>query len=223
MKRFIIWFAIILVLIVVILGGNLFLFERQALKISQGIPINKYPAVKSALLVIDFQEYTTGQLSADTCYTNASGELIQVVNQIIDSAQVRNMPVIYVKSEISDFLLNLLNNSMATGSAGVALDKRMNIVSDYIIPKHKQDAFSNPRLDSILIANEVNKLCISGLDAAFCVNSTIQAALNRGYKITVIGDVVVSKTDTLRTKMFDEYAAKGVNIIRSEDFLMSKD
>jgi nicotinamidase-related amidase len=222
MKKIIIWIAMVLVLIVVVLGGNLVLFEKQALKITQGTPIKKYSAVKSALLVIDFQEYTTGQLSADTCYTNVSGNLFPIVNQIIDSAQVRSMPVVYVKSEVSDFLVNLINNSMAAGSAGVALDRRMNIVSDYIVPKQKQDAFSNTRLDSILIANEVSKLYISGLDAAFCVNSTIQAAQNRGYAISVMEDVILSKSDSLKTKLLAEYASRGVEIISSDKFFNTK-
>lgn len=218
MKKIIIFTVLVIVLIAAVLFVNLLIFEKSAEKVTKGNPIATYQDEKSALLVIDIQEYTTGKLAADTNYIKVSDSMITLVNRMIDSARVNEIPVIYVRSEVTNMLVNLLNSSMAKGSAGVANDKRLHVVSDFDITKQKQDAFSNSRLDSILIENHVNKLYITGLDAAFCVNSTIQAALNRGYKITVIGDAVISKTDSLRTKMFDEYSAKGVNIINSEEF-----
>ena len=51
-------------------------------------------------------------------------------------------------------LCDLINANSA------AFDKRLMILSKFIIPKEKNDAFSNPRLDSILNANKVNKLFI---------------------------------------------------------------
>ncbi len=221
MKRILIWIGLTLLLIVIVLGGNLLLFEKQSSKVSQGVPVKKYNSEKSALLVIDLQEYTTGKLSTDTCYTNGSDNHISLINRIIDTAREKNIPVVYVKSEISDVLINLINNSLKPGSAGVSFDKRMNVVSDLIVSKQREDAFSNPRLDSILISNQVSKLYVTGLDAAYCVKSTMLAAKNRGYKILAINDAIVAKSDSLKAEMLIEYKERGIDIINSEDFLNS--
>jgi len=219
MKRIILWTVAILLLIVIVLGGNLVLFEKNGLKISQGSPISKYKSENSALLVIDIQEYTTGKLADNESYIKVAGSLIKKLNCMIDSAGARDIPVIYVRSEISDPLINLLNSSIAKGSEGAAFDKRLKVVSDYIVPKQREDAFSNPGLDSILIKLKVSKLYVTGLDAAHCVNSTMKAAQNRGYKVLAINDAIISDSDSLKTSMLNEYKARNIGIINSDDFL----
>jgi nicotinamidase-related amidase len=221
MKKIILWIIAVLLLVIIVLGGNLIIFEKNGLKVSQGLPIEKYPKDNSALLVIDIQEYTTGKMADNESYIKASDSLIKNLNRIIDSAFRRNMPVIYVRSEVSNVLVNLLNNSLAKGSKGVVLDKRLNLVSDNIITKQREDAFSNPRLDSILIKQKVNKLYVTGLDAAHCVKSSMQAAQNRGYKVMAINDAILAVSDSLKTKMLGEYKARKINIISSSDFFNS--
>jgi len=223
MKKIIIWIVVIVLFVVIVLGGNLIIFERNGLKVSKGSPISTYPTENPALLVIDIQEYTTGKLADMECYITASDSLIRKVNQIIDSAAIRRIPVIYVRSEVSNVLVNLLNNSIAKGSEGVALDKRLNVVSDYIIPKQREDAFSNPQLDDILVQQHINKLYVTGLDAAHCVKSTMQAAKNRGYKVLAINDAILAQSDSLKTKMLAEYKAGNIEIITSSEFLNSHD
>lgn len=221
MKKVILWIIAVILFVVILLGGNLILFERQGLMVSQGTPIKKYDVETPALLVIDVQEYTTGKLSTDTCYTAASDNYIRLLNRIIDTARLKNIPVVYVKSVVSDFLINLINNSLKPDSPGAAFDKRLNLVSDYIVSKQREDAFSNPRLDSILISKQVSKLYVIGLDAAHCVKSTMKAAQNRGYKISVINDAVLSKSDSLKTSMLVEYRAWNIDIINSAEFFSS--
>ncbi len=108
---------------------------------------------------------------------------------------------------------------MAVGSLGAQLDARLKIVSDFIIPKEKQDAFSNPKLDSILIKNEISRLFVVGLDAAYCVNSTIEGARNRGYKVVAISDAIISDPDTAKIQMLEEYADRGVDILDTKEFI----
>ena len=126
---------------------------------------------------------------------------------------------VYIRSEISNPLINLINSSVAVGSLGAQLDARLKIVSDFIIPKEKQDAFSNPKLDSMLIKNEISRLFVVGLDAAFCINSTIEGARNRGYKVVAISDAIISDPDTVKIQMLEEYADRGVDILDTKEFL----
>lgn len=149
MKKNIPWIVALLLLVIVVLGVNLIIFERNGLKVSKGLPIGKYAFDNSALFVVDIQEYTTGKLADIEHYIDASDSLIKKLNRIIDSAVVRNIPVVYIRSEVSNTLVKLLNNLMAKGSLGVNFDERLNVVSGYIITKQREDAYHNPLLDSI--------------------------------------------------------------------------
>jgi len=59
--------------------------------------------------------------------------------------------------------------------------------------KRISDSFSNPQLDAFLIRNRVDELYLVGLDASYCVHKTALGALNRGYKVTVVDDAVLSR------------------------------
>ena len=187
---------------------------------TEGTSIENYQPNNSALLVIDIQEYTTGEVSINEVFKTAADDLIRRINMITEKSAENGIPVIYIRSEISNPLINLMNNSLAVGSLGAQLDKRLNILSDYVIPKEKQDAFSNSNLDSILIQSEISRLFVVGLDAAFCVNSTIEGARNRGYDIAVISDAIISDPDSMKNHMMDEFVNRGVEILSSQEFFM---
>jgi nicotinamidase-related amidase len=217
-KRIIISIVSILVLIVLILSVNYIIFQKTVLKISEGESIAQKDTVKQALLVIDIQEGTTGKSSSEEYYILKSEELINTINQIADSSVKNNIPVIYIKNEIRNFLINILNDTYAPASPGSKLDARLHLVSDIILNKDKSDAFSNSALDSILIKNEINKLMFTGLDLAHCVNSTISAANNRNYDICLIRDAVLAKSDALKERKLDELRQSGFEIISSKNY-----
>ena len=219
MKKIILSIVSILVICIAIIVINFFIFQKNSRVISQGKPIIKYDTIKQALLVIDIQEGLTGKLATNDDYLGNSDELIRIINQIVDSLGKTDIPVIYVKNEISNVLINLLNSSLAKGSPGSELDSRLNVVSNYIINKEKGDAFSNPLLDSLLIKKEINKLVFVGLDLAYCVNRTIEAANNRNYNICIINDAVLSESDSLKNEMLDKFKQSGYEILSSEEYL----
>lgn len=218
MKKIIIAILSVLLLIILILVINFFIFQNTAVQISQGSPISKKDTVKQALLVIDIQEGTTGSYSDEDYYKLKSEDLISTINQIADSSARHNIPVIYIKNEITNFLINILNDTYAPGSPGSKLDTRLNLVSDIILNKDKGDAFSNPALDSLLIKNEINKLVITGLDLAHCVNSTILAAKNRNYDISLISDAVLAKSDSLKEVWLDKFNQSGIEVVPSSNY-----
>jgi len=207
-----------IVLIIGILFINLKVVEKRGSIVTKGIPIENYRSYNSALLVIDIQEYTTGVVSINEVFKKEAVDLIPKINRIIEISVESGISVIYIRSEISNPLINLINSSMSVGSPGAQLDARLKIVSDFIIPKEKQDAFSNPKLDSILIKNEISRLFVVGLDAAFCVNSTIEGASNRDYKVVAISDAIISNPDTAKIQMLEEYEDRGVDILDTKEF-----
>jgi nicotinamidase/pyrazinamidase len=219
MKKIILRVSLGLILIVIVIAGNLIVFNKQASRISQGKPIDKTAFQNSALLVIDIQEGTTGEFSANESYKKDSDALIQRINGIIEKSVENKIPVVYIRNEVSNPLVNLINSSLARGSRGADIDRRLKVVSDHTLSKEKQDAFSNAKLDSLLVKNRVGRLFITGLDAAYCVNSTLIAAKNRGYEVSVIGDAVISETDSLKDRMFKEFADKNIQVLSTGEFL----
>jgi nicotinamidase-related amidase len=211
--------VILFILIVVV---NLVLFIKNESIVSKGNPIQNYGKNNRALLVIDIQEVITGDLSVYPSLQEKSEILIQKINQTIDSFEMHNQPVIYVRSEINNPLINLINSSYAKGSPGVQYDKRLRIVSKTEVIKTGNDSFRKTNLDDILKKNKVNELFIVGLDAAECVNATVEASLNRMYKVNIIKEAVVSKSRIKTDSMMVCFQDKGVKIINLESLNLIK-
>ncbi len=218
MKRIILRIILAVLVIIVVLVAYLVDLDHSFSQISEGEKIPEYETDKAALLVIDIQEATTGTAALNDTYTKLSNGFINSVNRLIDSAQNHNIPVIYIYSETTNWLVNLLDNSMEKGTVGTKPDKRLHIASNFAFSKGKLDAFSNSSLDSLLLSQHINKLYISGLDPAYCINNTIQAALNRGYDVTVINEAIVSESDSLKLQKINDFEKLNVKTIGLNDF-----
>lgn len=201
------------VLFILTVVVNLFFLVKNESIVSKGQPIQNYGNNNCALLVVDIQEVITGSLSIYPGLQEKSETLIQKINQAIDSFKVHNYPVVYVRSEINNPIINLVNSSYAKGSLGVQYDKRLKIVSNLEVVKTGRDSFRKTKLDEILKENKVNELYIVGLDAAECVNATVEASQNRKYKVNIIKEAVISKTTNRTDSMMVCFQDKGVRII----------
>jgi nicotinamidase/pyrazinamidase len=202
-----------IVLLILIVVVNLILLFKNESAISNGHPIQNYGKRNCALIVIDIQEVITGDLSIYPSLQEKSEILIQKINQAIDSFEVYNYPVIYIRSEIKNPFINLINSSYAKGSLGVQYDKRLRIISNIEVVKSGKDSFRKTILDDILTKNKVNELYIVGLDAAECVNATVEASLNRKYKVNIIKEAVISKSISKTDSMMICFRERGARII----------
>ena len=203
--------VVILTMLIVVV--NLLVFFNNSSIVSKGQPIQNYGKKNCALLVVDIQEVITGGHSIFPSLQEQSENLIQKINQAIDSFEVHNYPVIYIRSEITNPLINLINSSYEKGSLGVQYDKRLKIVSDIEVVKTGKDSFRNTNLDDILTKNKVNELYIVGLDAAECVNATVEASQNRQYKVNIIKEAVISKSQNKTDSMMVCFKDREVRII----------
>ena len=73
--------------------------------------------------------------------------------------------------------------------------------NDIIITKNSYDAFTNPKLDKVLKKMKVEHLIISGVLGEGCVNATIQSGFSKGYKITILKDLVETMDDKEKQKL----------------------
>ena len=169
-------------------------------------------------MIIDIQEGTTGNSSILDSYKQKSAELIKNVNTVITYADSLRIPVLYIKQETENWLLNWVSdNALAKGYSGSELDVRLKKVSNHIFPKQKMDAFRNPNLDKFLIERCITNLFVVGLDAAFSLNLTVFAAQNRGYVIYIIEDAVLSVIPSLKYEMLQEFKTSGMNVIKLDE------
>ena len=201
---------------------SLIIVFKNAPVISKGQSIVNYSEHNSALLIIDIQEVITGNYSIFPSLQENSEKLISKINQVVDSFKVHNYPVIYVRSEISNPFVNLVNNSYAKGSPKVKYDKRLKVISNLEVVKTGEDSFRKTNLDDLLNKNMVNELYIVGLDAAECVNTTVQAAQNRQYKVNIIKEAVISKSERKTDSMMVKFREMGVKVISIDSLNIMK-
>ena len=213
--------GVIILFILIIVVNLIVLFKNESI-VSKGQPIQNYGKKNCALLVIDIQEVITGSYSIYPTLQEKSENLIQKINQAIDSFKVHNYPVIYIRSEITNPFINLINSSYAKGSPGVKYDKRLKVVSNLEVVKSGQDSFRKTNLDDILTKNKVNELYIVGLDAAECVNATVEASQNRQYKVNIIKEAVISKSRSKTDSMMVCFKDKGVRIVNLDSLNFNK-
>jgi nicotinamidase/pyrazinamidase len=209
-----------IILFVIIVFVNLIIFEKNGSVVSTGRPIDNFAEHHSALLIIDIQEATTGDVSKYPFFQKNSDDLIKTINQIAESFKGQNIQVIYVRSEIKNPMVNLLNSSYAKGSPGAKNDKRLKIVTELEVVKKGKDSFRHTDLDSILSGNKINELYIVGLDAAECINATVEAAQNRNYRVNLIDEAILSKSNEMKDSMMVIFKDKGVNVIKIDSLII---
>jgi nicotinamidase-related amidase len=203
----------IIILFVLIVFINLIISGQYESIVTKGQPIDNYSEHKSALLIIDIQEATTGHLSMYPFFKMNSDELIKNINRIAYSFNNQNILVIHIRSEISNPLINLLNSSYAKGSPGAQFDKRIKTTFGLEVIKRAKDSFKNTNLDSILTSNKVSELYIVGLDAAECINATVEASQNRNYTVNLIEEAILSKSTEMKDSMIVVFKDRGVNVL----------
>lgn len=218
MKKTLLITGLILIIVVAIFVVNIIIFTKSSQEISAGMPISDNLAENPALLVIDLQEATTGSVAIKHEYQNKASNLYFAVNSVIDTCAAKEIPVIYIRNEVSNPWINIINSSMKKGTIGTELDPRLHIASDNIFSKEKQDAFSNPELDKFLVKKKINTIYITGLDAAYCVKSTALAALNRKYKVVMISDAIISTSESLKQSSLEYLINNGAALISSDKF-----
>ncbi len=184
---------------------------------TQGQKISKYANPRKALLVIDVQEDYTGPGRQPVLFKGAETQ-IATINMLIGNAPKSGMEVIYIRQIFdNNFITRHFVGRTIEGQPGTELDSRIWMINQNDFTKRISDAFSNPLLDEFLIRNQIDELYLTGLDAAYCVYYTALGALNRGYKVTVVKDAIMTRKDM--SDVLKRYEKKGILLTSSEEML----
>lgn len=228
MKKFLIGFMLVALCAVAVFVASMYIMLTQA---TQGAWIAEYQNPQKALLVIDVQEDTTGTTAPPLSPYKGKAEYIARLNKAIEAANSKNILIVYVKQEFDGLWGKTLSwavfcGSNIKGNPGTKVDKRIAMLSNYKFSKPQGDSFANPKLNEFLTAQRVNELYLVGLDPEFCIYATARGALNRGYKVNVITDAILSWRDAIciwtkndNERIFEKYRKKGIKLISGKELL----
>ena len=179
---------------------------------------------RTALVLIDFQNDYLRPRGHMAVAQSQVDPMLNAANAMIEAARKNAIDVIYVRDEFSrfEFIRNLLRNDAALRyEAGSALDPRLDGTAGVYFNKEHGDAFSNSEFGSHLEALNLGNLVIAGVFAGGSVAATVQDAIKRGYKVTIISDGIASASDESRDKALAELKDAGAQIETSAQFIAS--
>ncbi len=148
---------------------------------------------ESAVVLIDAQrEYLDGGLRLD-----GIGLALEKVNDLLVRARAAGAPVIHIIHQGRPGGLFDLD-----GPGGQIANEAMPIKGELVVKKALPNSFAGTQLDDLLKATGRKSLILAGFATHMCVSSTARAALDLGYKTTIVADATATRSlpDPLGTK-----------------------
>ena len=142
--------------------------------------------MKKALLIIDVQNdyFPDGK-----CPLYQPEEALHVIKKLLGHFRMKNFPVFYIQ--------HIANNAATffiPETDGVQIHKDIQpLDTETVIVKHYPNSFYETELQDKLREKEVADLVVCGMMTHMCVDTTVRAAKDYGYKVTLISDGCTTK------------------------------
>ncbi len=183
------------------------LFFLQCGKNNSNLSINHDSKwTNSILLVIDMQKGLLDTNSSQHVESGMVDNLIRNVNDNITKARKMGMPIVYIRNEWSNPLINLFTKNVCKqGTKQVALDGRIRVESNLVFVKSVPSTFSNKSFCKYVIDNKVGTIYIEGIMAQACVFATGKAGMKNNMRIVMLEDGIGSTSSKTKSKMLKKY------------------
>lgn len=160
------------------MAGLIFLCSLLVLqrKIMKKLSINS----KSALLVIDMQN---GLFNGDPKPHNVKLVLSNILS-LIEYCRLNDRPIIFIR-HVGEKGTPLDPNGPNTQ---LIKDLPFNPHKDTVIEKMYPSSFKNTVLKEVLEKLDIDEIIITGMKTEYCIDTTVRAASEYGYKVTLISD-----------------------------------
>lgn len=142
-----------------------------------------------ALLLIDIQndyfESTSGKwplVGMETASKNAK--------RLLDRFRNEHKPIIHVRHEA----LNPEIPFFEPGTTGVDIYERVAPISgETVVVKHKANSFIDTDIQAVLQEKGITDLVVVGAMTQNCIDSTVRAAADLGYRVQLVEDACATK------------------------------
>jgi biuret amidohydrolase len=192
-------------------------------------------AGRTALLVVDMQR---GFLEPEAALEIPPGRaIVPNIRSLVDVCRGRQIPVIFTQFVYSSAVPCLRgdpfgpehlpaekgaavgfgrpsSNCLIGPGGGQGLNAAEMIpelaprADELVIAAHTYDKFYGTPLELALAAQDVRWLIVTGVMTDVCVNSTVLAAANRNYRVTVVSDGVATLWPEIQQACFDIWRRK---------------
>jgi nicotinamidase-related amidase len=159
--------------------------QPQSLLAMAGAPLEPSPWDKAALVLIDAQmEYVEGKLPL-----HGIKPALHEAARVLDLAREKGAPVIHVvhHGRPGGALFNP-DGPLSKIAPEVAPAK-----GEVIIPKGMPNSFAKTELQKTLEGTGRKEIVVVGFMTHMCVSATVRAALDLGYRTTVVADATATR------------------------------
>jgi len=178
---------------------------------------------KTALIVIDVQKAVTDKEDRLKFGYNRCGDCIMNINRLISYGQKHGWEIIYVIHSTPWYHLlpaAFTGFRFMQGSENVEFDERLHLAGKNIFEKIFGSALTNGKLRKLLKKNGIEKIILCGLAADACVSATARGALARSYKVTVVSDSCIAKTEERAKSAFEKLAKEEIEIETTSNIVL---
>lgn len=168
---------------------------------------NKY------VIVLDVQPEYVNNLNP-----GLSSEFIESINIVIENSDPDK--VIYVSS--LHLALSISFKSIKVDTlVSLDVDSNVRLVNDIKFIKDEADAFTVKELVDFFKDNNATDIIVIGLLAEKCVTRTLIGGIDLGYKMYVIPEAIIGKTENRKNKAIEKLTKKGVVEIGLSDYVVT--
>lgn len=141
--------------------------------------------MSSALILIDIQNiyFTEGGYKLSNPEKAAAN-----ANALLESFRRKKLPVIHIK--------HLFANNGYEETVDYLRDFHSSVTplaDEPVVEKNYPSSFLGTKLHEILQSGGINELVIAGMMSHMCIDTTVRAAQDYGYKVTVVEDACTTK------------------------------
>ena len=160
----------------------------------------------SILLVINMQKGLLDTNSSMHVQNSMVDGVVKNVNENIAVARQKNIPIIYIRNEWSNFIWNYFTGNVCKkGSKQAELDDRISVVDSLTFTKSLPSAFSNKSFCNYLNENKIDTIYVEGVMAEACVYATGKDGIKRNLTVVMLEDAIGSTSSKKKEKMTEKY------------------
>lgn len=180
---------------------------------------------KAAVIVVDFQKGFTDQRSP--LGTDYSDELAKT-RQLLDVARDKNVPIYFT---VTSYRMDMADAGiwarkwgpsrvLIEGSEWEQLDERLGgLEREPIIQKKYPSAFFGTPLQSMLVANRIDTIIVTGCVTSGCIRATVVDGLSSGYHVIVPIECVGDRHEVPHEANLFDIDAKYGDVVSLEEVL----